>query len=235
VRVSWSPQRDTGVFEIVLMRQAYYIVVGALVLATATASRADLSSTVITSSETTAPLVVFDRPLAVDSTVSLPTWGPGTSGSPPARDLVERSSAMAWNDIGVGADSLSALAAQTPLPRPADREEPVVRELPPGPGSGALAFAGLLPLGMWGALRSHRFHLGSLPAWYHPSAPDRIGHAVAYDFDYSLLPLCRFDSVCESTRARPGPEYTRRDAARCPGSQYFLPVTAPRGPPLHIL
>lgn len=126
--------------------------------------------------------------------------------------------------LGAGSGLPVNLAADQPL---------VVRELPPEPGAGLLTITGLLPLGAWQVLRSARkVHLGSLPAWYHPSAPHRIGHAVAYDLDVSLLPLCVFDTVCALDNARYGPpEFTHRDCPRRPGSQYFLPATAPRGPP----
>jgi hypothetical protein len=109
---------------------------------------------------------------------------------------------------------------------------PVVRELPPLPGSAGLFLSAVLSVGAWQLVRSARhWHLGALPQWYHTACPDRIGHAVPFDFDMNVMPLCSFARVTGGDDQRPAGFETRCDFRPSWQSQYFLPVTAPRAPP----
>jgi hypothetical protein len=105
----------------------------------------------------------------------------------------------------------------------------VVIQLPPAPSSVALAITGMLPMGAWQLVRSARkMHLGSLPDWYHASAPERIGHATLLDLQTTDLPVCVLEIP-----APPEPRFTGfdREAVGFPLLEYIPCATAPRGPP----
>jgi len=105
-----------------------------------------------------------------------------------------------------------------------------VIELPPAPSSAALFLSALASAGAWHVCRSTKhLYVSGLPDWYHPDAPDRIGHVVVFDLDYSTAPLCSF----EQPVGRPVAFYrVGRDHDVPHGdSQCFLTITSPRGPP----
>ena len=113
----------------------------------------------------------------------------------------------------------------------ADRE---VIQLPPPPSGSVLCLSGLLSIAALQLARSARnIHLGALPAWYHTACPDKIAHAVPFDFDLSVQPLCAFEGVATDFDQRPTLAY-RLVRGPCPRflPQAILLIAAPRGPPV---
>jgi hypothetical protein len=119
------------------------------------------------------------------------------------------------------------------LPAGASSSETAVRMLPELPGSANLFMSALLSAGAWHMVRrAGQLHLAHLPAWYHPDAPQQIGHSVAFEpsLGFELLAVCAFEAPLP---ARPVPSAaTLRELPSRHESQHFLPVQAPRGPPL---
>lgn len=104
-----------------------------------------------------------------------------------------------------------------------------VVELPPAPSSLSLFLSAMISAGAWHLSRSARhMHFGAVPEWYHTGCPDKIGHAVPFDFGFSAPPLCCFE--------QPAGELTclyrvRREQAPVRDAQCILTLAAPRGPP----
>jgi hypothetical protein len=113
----------------------------------------------------------------------------------------------------------------------ADRE---ITQLPPPPSGDVLCLTGLLSIGALQLLRrvSHT-SLPHVPEWYHAACPQRIGHAIPFDFGLSVLPLRAFECLPSDANQRPALAYR---LPREPCSR-FLPqaillIAAPRGPPV---
>lgn len=107
-----------------------------------------------------------------------------------------------WGGSEVGTKPVAdGRPAESPTPLaqlPASEPDSAIHSLPPPPGSAACVLSGLLTLGLWGAGRSAKnLHLGALPTWYHAEGPHQVGHAVAFDFDGTVLPVCQFDLPSE--------------------------------------
>jgi hypothetical protein len=124
-----------------------------------------------------------------------------------------------------------------PLSRPSapdGRNQSDVVDIPGGPSGACLA---LLGLGTLGAVRATRLakgiHLVGASEWLHTSGPSQIGHATAFEriLDFSELPLCVFRSTGITVDRRTVFKTTWQNDLPRLRSQYFLPATAPRGPP----
>jgi len=115
---------------------------------------------------------------------------------------------------------------------PAQNDESEIREVPALPSSSSLFLSAMLSMGAWQCVRKSRnLHLSHLPEWYHLDGPYQIGHTVSFDpnLTFDALPVCLFDTPIGEQR--PFIYRVQRELpSRCE-SQYFLPVTAPRGPP----
>ncbi len=111
-------------------------------------------------------------------------------------------------------------------------DQRTVKELPSLPGSAELFLSAMLSVGVWQAVRKTRHvHFADLPEWYHPDAPQQIGHSHAFDphLGYDVLPVCRFDIPIGDEQPV---SYRFQREVRSPcESQFFLPASAPRGPP----
>lgn len=109
------------------------------------------------------------------------------------------------------------------------------RELPPPPSSAGLFVSAALSLGAWQVVRSAR-HLrlgcGPLPDWYHAGAPMQVGHTVAFELNYTDMPLC-FAAVPSGDPPRSVLPSVASDAGTlCALRPWTAPVRAPRAPPL---
>lgn len=109
-----------------------------------------------------------------------------------------------------------------------------IRQVPALPGSSSLFLSAVLSAGALHLARKARnVHLGHLPAWYHDACPERIAHAVAFDFNLAGMPICFTAEMAAADVPDSTPafhEYLREPRSRLQ-QQFFLPVTAPRGPP----
>lgn len=107
-----------------------------------------------------------------------------------------------------------------------------VIELPASPGSMGLFLSGALSIGAWHLVRSARnLHFADLPEWYHSGGPDQIGHAVPFDLDLTLQPLCEvLQPVCDD---RPLSFSRWLEELRPPDVQFFSIVNS-RGPPCSV-
>ena len=117
-------------------------------------------------------------------------------------------------------------------------EQAEVQQLPPTPSSSNLLLSGLLSLGAIGMARSAKHvHIGALPAWYHDACPERIGHTVAFDFEFTDLPVCFTADVAAADAANHPPgihEYLRESRSRIE-HQFILPRHRSAGAPGHRL
>jgi len=109
-----------------------------------------------------------------------------------------------------------------------------IRQVPALPGSSSLFLSAVLSAGALHLARKARnVHLGHLPAWYHDACPERIAHAVAFDFNLADMPICFTAEMAAADVPDSTPvfhEYLREPRSRLQ-QQVFLSVTAPRGPP----
>ncbi len=105
-----------------------------------------------------------------------------------------------------------------------------VRELPPSPSSARLFLSAMLSIGAWHVVRTAgSVHFGALPEWYHAGGPAQVGHAVPFDLDFSVSPLCCF---VQPAGERPYLYRVRRELRpRCDAQELVLIIAAPRGPP----
>ncbi len=107
-------------------------------------------------------------------------------------------------------------------------------QVPALPGSSSLFLSAVLSAGALHLARKARnVHMGHLPAWYHDACPEQIAHAVVFDFDLADMPVCFTAEMAAAGVPDNTPafhEYLREPCSRCE-QQFFLPVTAPRGPP----
>ena len=107
-------------------------------------------------------------------------------------------------------------------------------QVPALPGSSSLFLSAVLSAGALHLVRKARnVHVGDLPAWYHDACPERIAHAVAFDFNMADMPVCFTAEMAAADVPDNTPafhEYMREPRSRLE-LQFFLPVTAPRGPP----
>jgi len=107
-------------------------------------------------------------------------------------------------------------------------------QVPALPGSSSLFLSAVLSAGALHLARKARnVHVGHLPAWYHDACPERIAHAVAFDFNLADIPVCFTAEMAAADVPDNTPafhEYMREPRSRLE-LQFFLPVTAPRGPP----
>ncbi|UCG17292.1 MAG: hypothetical protein JSV19_04520 [Phycisphaerales bacterium] len=174
---------------------------------------------------------------------SLDLAGPSTAAdSAESRQRCEtspRSDCYRQTTVDLASGIRSAL--NPPLPRVedsggkagAEAGEPVVREMPPLPGSVRLVLSGFLTLGAWHLVRSARHpHWQTVPEWYHTAAPAQIGHAVCFDVALSTMPLCCFESAARGGGdERPFLYRVRREVESRHRLRSFLAVESPRGPP----
>ena len=135
-------------------------------------------------------------------------------------------------DLPFHGDLADALAA-VPFAEPS-QEGPfppqAVRRLPAEPGAASLFVFAVTWLGAVKLGSSVRkLHLAPLPEWYHPAGPARIGNAVALDLQFSLPAISALDAPAELHPAFC--HFQRQSPWRCP-DDFFLPIQAPRGPPL---
>ena len=121
---------------------------------------------------------------------------------------------------------------QAPLFAPVELGDPPAAqpENPSAPSSLTLVLSGVLSLGAFQGVRSiKKLHLAALPEWYHTGGPAQVGHATPFDLQFDALPECAFQQPVEA----PAPAWhilrERRTPLRC---QTFVPLAAPRGPPL---
>lgn len=129
-------------------------------------------------------------------------------------------------------DGLNGLF-QVPGPRYFRAEPPTnVIELPASPGSMGLFLSGALSIGAWHLVRSARnLHFANLPEWYHSGCPDQIGHAVPFDLDLTLQPLCEVMQPDGADR----PTFYRRCLEELrPRDVHFFSIVTSRGPPCSI-
>jgi hypothetical protein len=114
-----------------------------------------------------------------------------------------------------------------------DGNEKIV-QVPALPGSSSLFLSAVLSAGALHLARKARnVHVGHLPAWYHDACPERIAHAVAFDFNLADMPVCFTAEMAAADVPDNTPafrEYVREPCSRLE-LQFFLPVIAPRGPP----
>jgi len=116
----------------------------------------------------------------------------------------------------------SSTGTQTPTAK-------VVRKLPAGPGGATLFLMGVGCIGAVKLGKSARgLRLQSLPEWYHTGGPIQVGHAAAFDFDYSAPVFSTLDETAGEQQLRHHP---RRDLPLRCDDQFLLTVEAPRGPP----
>ena len=165
--------------------------------------------------------------------------GPSIAPAPAAcrqrDDTSPRSDCCRQTAVDLGSGVGSALDPPSPWVEDSgfNAGEPVMREMPPLPGSVRLVLSGFLTLGAWQLVRSARHpHWQIVPEWYHTAAPAQIGHAVLFDIDFATMPLCCFEAVTSGGGdERPFLYRVRREveSRRCLRS--FLAVEAPRGPP----
>jgi len=118
--------------------------------------------------------------------------------------------------------------------RSATRGTAKLVQVPALPGSSSLFLSAVLSAGALHLARKARnVHVGHLPAWYHDACPERIAHAVAFDFNLADMPVCFTAEMAAADVPDNTPafhEYMREPRSRLE-LQFFLPVTAPRGPP----
>jgi len=162
----------------------------------------------------------------------MPSYGGDRPGSPAGVTPLEAPACV----------PLTNAFPMTRLPSPAGFEDakappaaadsftsPVVRQLPADPGSAALFFVALGPVGAWRLCRSaNKLRFSHLPDWYHTGRPLRIGRVAPCDLQYPPGAFCALDVPGDRQRLRTPP---RRDLPRCPIQQSSLAVDAPRGPP----
>ena len=107
-------------------------------------------------------------------------------------------------------------------------------QVPALPGSSSLFLSAVLSAGALHLARKARnVHVGHLPAWYHDACPERIAHAVAFDFNLADMPVCFTAEMAAADVPDNTPafrEYVREPRSRLE-LQFVLAVTAPRGPP----
>jgi len=127
---------------------------------------------------------------------------------------------------GISWADTQASSSPTAVARDAD---PRVDDLPPAPSSLALVLSAAAGLGAYHGLRSVRkLHLSVTPDWYHAAAV-QVGHTTPFDLEFGALPVCAFDEPA----ARPAFAYAiPRELGSRLRSQFFLPIEAPRGPPI---
>ena len=104
--------------------------------------------------------------------------------------------------------------------------------LPESPGSMGLFLSGALSIGAWHLVRSARnLHFANLPEWYHSGCPDQIGHAVPFDLDLTLQPLCEvLQPVCDER-----PLFFRHCLEELrPRDVHFFSIVTSRGPPCSV-
>ncbi len=109
---------------------------------------------------------------------------------------------------------------------------PIV-ELPPPPDSATTALSGLLTIGTYGLVRSARSRwLAAVPGWYQANGPRQVGRAVAIELGEQVLHACW--PALAAVPVEPESDFKTYAfvlGARCE-LQDFVPLTAPRGPPL---
>lgn len=191
------------------MRTVRFIPVCLLMIAGAVPAQADLARAPSDSTPAVAPAPEAGRE------ITLPLLSAGSYGSSNLPGLLDRTTSVPYT------------------PGPFDDETAgELRQLPAAPGSVRLALAGFLMVGAVPVLRSARhLHIAALPQWYHTACPDRIGHAVPFDFDLNAMPLCSFAATVGVQNEQPAGFETRCDFSPGWQSQHILPTTAPRGPP----
>jgi hypothetical protein len=207
------------------VKTAVNILVAAAVLATVNPARADLVS------QPTCPTAgLVNREVVRWLTVSPVTGGLVRQSADSS--AAGRGASWLQECLGEACDSVPAASAGSGDERTEAAPGTDVWQLPSSPSSSSLFLSALLSAGAFHLSRKARnVHLGHLPAWYHEACPDRIGHAVAFDFDLTVMPLCSFASVLGVENERPACFDTLRERASRRQSQHFLPVTAPRAPP----
>jgi hypothetical protein len=138
---------------------------------------------------------------------------------------------LALTDSGVGslpARAVSASGASVP----AASQAPTIRALPPSPGSAGLFLSGVLSLGAWRRARSVRIpRLAGIPDWCCAVWLEPDGEPVPVDRLRSLMPLCAFETP-DAANGHPSVHHPRRETTSRLNSQFLLPASAPRGPPL---
>ena len=150
----------------------------------------------------------------------------GTSGE---AVISSASAGESTGGLNAGAFPVAPLS-QTPLAEPSRENEPLIRDLPPAPGSAGLFLSAVLSMGAWQLVRSARdLNLGALPEWYHSGGPGRVGHAVPIDLNWTVLPVSCFEQP-------PAAEPSTYHPAQCEipsrlRAQSCLAVTGPRAPP----
>ena len=170
---------------------------------------------------------------------SLGSGGPSIAPAPAERHQRHEASSLLGYCRNTTVDLASGIRSALDPPSPwveessGEAAEPVMREMPPLPGSVRLVLSGFLTLGAWHLVRSARHpHWQTVPEWYHTAAPAQIGDAVAFDIDFGTMPLCCFESVTRGgCDERPFLYRVRREveSRRCLRS--FLVDESPRGPP----
>lgn len=176
---------------------------------------------------------------ATSSAVADPWIAPqaysGGFSDSPAAGSADGQGAARWLDECLVRESGCdpSVAASTPTNPTADVPDDVW-QLPAPPASSSLFVSALLSAGAFHLARKARHaHLAHLPAWYHEACPERIGHAVAFDFDLADMPVCFTAEIAPADAPDETPalhEYLRESHSRIE-SQFILPVIAPRGPP----
>ncbi len=106
------------------------------------------------------------------------------------------------------------------------------REPARDPGGLAWVLSGMLSVGVLQVGRGTRhLHFAAVPEWYHDGGQTQVGHPAPFDFDWSRMPLCRFEQLASAT----GPLFLRllrgERSARRDSQSSLLSVAAPRGPP----
>jgi len=111
-----------------------------------------------------------------------------------------------------------------------ENDRATVRVLPGTPSSFALFLSALSGLGAWQLGRSARkFHLSSVPHWYHTGGPVQVGHVSAINPDFTTAATIR---VCDLLAERPLRLLLRRAVPLGLRSQCIPALATPRAPPL---
>lgn len=141
----------------------------------------------------------------------------------------------AMGDLGLIRDMPVVAPVVYPDALPRSSSGRPVQELPPSPGSAALFLSAALSMGGWHVVRSARhIDLGAIPDWYHTGGPDRIGHAVPIDPNFTTLQPCELDVPVGLVAGMPIQPVIWRDRRVPFEPQRFLSVAAPRGPPARL-